>query len=161
MIEEGPESFMQRWSRHAAEGVLFARPEGSPLLEVLLGGVIVQLLERTNPYLGTPGRARLLVQPTTDSVENPPEGDDARWIDVPRRGAMRAQGRVIEREGRLLVVDAGVPLLVDVPGLNGEEGPAPGEGVRFTARPPIHGFVLPRAPGAAAGAQGRDIDEAP
>lgn len=166
MIEDGPDTFMQRWRRFAAEGVVFARPEGSPLLEVELDGVVVQLLERTNPYLGTPGRKRVLVQPTTEAVETPgdEEGADGSrvepFLEVPSRGALRAQGRVLEREGRLLVVDAGAPLLVDVVGMGPEEGPREGDLVRFTARPPVHGFVVPTE-ATGPGASTRDVDEAP
>lgn len=157
MIEEGPESFTLRWKRFAAEGVLFARPEGSPLLEVELGSAVVQLLERTNPYLGVPGPARLLVQPCTDALEPCPE--ERRRLEVPSRGSLRAQGHVLESEGRLVVVDAGVPLLVEVRDLAVGDAPAVGAWVRFEAGPPIHGFVLPREPRPAAGV--RDVDEAP
>lgn len=159
MIEDGPDTFAQHWRRFAAEGILFARPEGSPLLEVDLGGTVVQLLERTNPYAGTPGRARLLVQPSTDGLE-PPEGDGPS-IEVPWRGAIRAQGEVLHREGRMVVVDAGVPLLVDVWALSDADAPAVGDRVRFLAGPPIHGFVLPRENGPAAERRGRNVDEAP
>lgn len=160
MIEDGPDSFTQQWRRFAAEATLFGRPEGSPLLEIEVAGVVLQLLERTNPYLGMPGRARVLVQPSTDDLEVCGDGDEGTMLEVPWRGALRAQGPVLHREGRLLVVDAGTPLVVDVRGLADGDGPRPGAHVRFMAMPPIHGFVLPRER-RTGGPRERDVDEAP
>ncbi len=156
MIEDGPEAFVQRWRTYAADAVLFARPEGSPLLEAELGGAVLQLLERTNPYLAVPGTARLLVNATVVRVE--PCDEPERELSVPSRGALAGRGVVLEREGRLLAVDAGAPLVLacdDTPG----DGVGPGTVVRFEAAAPLHGFVLP--PERRSGPRdGRAVDEA-
>lgn len=159
VIEEGPETFVGRWRRYAADATLFGRPEGSPLLEALVAGTVLQLLERTNPYLGVPGPARLLVQPTAERLAPCEPGE--RRLEVPSRGTLRGRGPVLEREGRLVVVDVGAPLLVAAPDGAEEALPEAGAWTEFEARAPIHGFVLPPERGVAAGADGRGVDDEP
>lgn len=144
MIEDSPESFVQRWGRFAADARLFARPEGSPLLEADVGGALLQLFERTNPYLAEPGPARVLVHPVVDAIRRA-NGAAAggKRIEVPSRGALRAVGTVVAREDSVLVVDAGAPLVVAADAAPAEDV-GPGTWVRFDAEPPVHGFVLPR-----------------
>lgn len=156
MIEEAPEAFVQRWRAHAGEAVLFARPEGSPLLEAGLGSTVVQLLERTNPYLAHPGPARLLVNAVADQVDTVEAGDPS--LHVPSRGALAGRGCVLEREGRIVAIDAGWPILVVLPA-DAEVEADEGAWISFEARPPIHGFVL--APDRRGGQDaGRSVDEA-
>lgn len=156
MIEEAPEAFMQRWRKYAADAVLFARPEGSPLLEASLGSTIVQMLERTNPYLAVPGRARLLVNASASRIDGADDGPEE--LSVPSRGRLAGRGRVLEREGRLVVVDAGWPVLIEIPG-DTEVPLDEGAWIVFEAAAPLHGFVLP--PERRRGADsGRDVDEA-
>lgn len=146
MIEDSLEAFVQRWRPFAAEARLFARPEGSPLLEAEVGGAILQLFERTNPYLGEPGAARAVVHPIVARVEAVDEVAGERpekRIDVPTRGALHAVGTVLEREEGVLVVDAGAPLVVaSLEPIS--DGVGPGTWVHFTAEPPVHVFVLPK-----------------
>lgn len=156
MVEDGPESFVERWKAYAGDATLFARPEGSPLLEAGLGTTVVQLLERTNPYLAVPGLARLLVNASADRAE--PSDDDRPSLSVPSRGALAGTGRVLEREGRIVALDAGWPLLLE---LTAERAASISEGawIDFEASPPVHGFVL--APERRSGTdRGRDVDEA-
>jgi hypothetical protein len=157
MFEDGPDAFLQRWRAYASDAVLFARPEGSPLLEAEVGGAVVQLLERTNPYIATPGSARLVVNATVPEL-TACEADEPE-LSVPHRGALAGCGRVLEREGRLVAVDAATPVLLAC-----EVAPdgdvAPGAWVRFEAAPPVHGFVLPPERRRESG-DGRSIDEAP
>jgi hypothetical protein len=157
MVEDGPDAFLQRWRAYAAKAALFARPEGSPLLEAEVDGVVLQLLERTNPYLAPPGPARLVVNAVVGSLELCEEAEAD--LTVPRRGALAGCGRVLEREGRLVAVDCGAPLVLACEREPGAQV-ASGAWVRFEATPPIHAFVLPperrREPG-----DGRSIDEAP
>ena len=156
MVEDGPESFVERWKAYAGDATLFARPEGSPLLEAGLGATVVQLLERTNPYLATPGPARLLVNATADRID--PAEDDRPTLEVPSRGSLAGRGRVLEREGRIVALDAGWPLLLELTA-DGADGIAEGSWIDFVASPPLHGFVL--APERRSGPeQGRDVDEA-
>ncbi|HSG63403.1 MAG TPA: hypothetical protein VLD39_00310 [Gammaproteobacteria bacterium] len=155
MIEEGPDAFVQRWRAYAGDATLFARPEGSPLLEASLGGTVVQLLERTNPYLAVPGRARLLVNASATLVARD-EGAE-RDLSVPLRGSLNGCGTVLEREGRLVALDAGWPVVVALP--DDADAPSEGETIRFEAAAPIHAFVLPperRTPSN----PGREVDEA-
>lgn len=141
MIEDSLEAFVQRWRGFAAEARLFARPEGSPLLELALDGAVLQTFERTNPYLGAPGTALVLVQPVTEAVRPGVAGERA--LEVPERAGLRAHGLILERDDPFLAVDAGTPLVVAC------EAPLPGgllagDWVSFDARPPVHAFVLPR-----------------
>lgn len=145
MIEEGPDAFMKRWREYASDAVLFARPEGSPLLEAELGGTVLQLFERTNPYLASPGAARLLVNPTATLIEVAEElagEDEAPELIVPARGAVSGRGRVVEAEGRIVVVDAGTPIVLACEDVPPEGATTIGAWVRFEAAPPIHGFVV-------------------
>lgn len=160
VIEEGPETFTQRWRRYAADAVLFARPEGSPLLEAEVAGTVVQLLERTNPYLGVPGAARLVVQANAETMEAC-AADAVPSLEVPARGTLRGRGPVLEREGRLVVLDVGAPILVALPEGEAALDPRPGDRLQFEARAPIHGFVLPPASRSPAAGNGRGIDDAP
>jgi hypothetical protein len=155
MIEDGPDAFTKRWGAYAGQATLFARPEGSPLLEAGLGPTVVQLLERTNPYLAAPGPARLLVNPTATRLERltAPRTE----LSVPTRGALAGAGEVLERDGRIAVVDAGWPLVVALP--DGDAEAEVGAFVAFEAEAPIHGFVLPPERRAAQ-AGGREVDEA-
>lgn len=158
MIEDGPDAFLQRWRRYAADAVLFARPEGSPLLEAEVDGAVLQVLERTNPYLAVPGPARLLVNPTVTALQRAETSEPA--LSVPSRGGLEGAGVVLAREGRVVVVDAGAPLVLACDPAPDEADAVVGAWVRFEARPPIHGFVLP--PERRSGpADGRSVDDAP
>lgn len=158
MIEEGPDVFMKRWRAHAADATLFARPEGSPLLEAEVGPVIVQLLERTNPYESEPGRARIIVNPTATVT---PTDDASPQLRVPARGALEGQGTVIAAWQEVIVVDAGVPLVIAVEPVAASTAItslAMGTHVTFHAEPPIHGFVVP--PETRRTTEARAVDEA-
>ncbi|MEX2503111.1 MAG: hypothetical protein WD336_12105 [Trueperaceae bacterium] len=155
MIEDGPDLTMQRWRAHAADVTLFARPEGSPLLEAQVAGTCLQLFERTNPYAAPPGPARVLIDATGRVVG--PGDADAPALEVPRRGALAGNGRVVERDGDAAIVDVGAPLLLHLPE---DAGEVPvGTWLRFEADPPLHAFVLPTAP-TAHPLTGREVDEA-
>lgn len=140
MIEDSPDAFIQRWRAHAAEVQLFARTEGSPLLECMAGGAIVQLLERTGPYQAGPGRRRVILNAMVERLE--PSSEGASGLEVDGLGDLRGRGRVVDRDGALAVVDCGVPVVVAVLGDAGEL-PATGERVAFEVLPPVHGFVVP------------------
>ena len=139
VIEESPDAFVDRFRSYATRATLFARPEGSPLLEADVAGTIVQLLERTNPYDAPPGAATLILNPTAHDLHD--AGPDAvAALQVPERGALRGAGAVLAQAPGALVVDAGVPVVLAV-----EEADAwpVGRHVAFDAAPPIHAFVLP------------------
>lgn len=141
MIEDSPESFISRWRKHAASVELYPRNEGSPLLEARAGDALVQLFERTGPYLGKPGAAQVIIHPVTDSVQRVSDPGTAPGIEVTGVSRFEVRGRVVSVDGRIAVVDAGVPLVVAV--LQPPEQPLePGEMVRFTNQPPAHAFVV-------------------
>jgi hypothetical protein len=138
-IEESPEAFVARWRGHAADAELFARPEGVPLFECRVGGAVIQVFERTGPYLARPGPAKLIVNPTAAALV-PAETLEPRLepLGVSR---LAASGKVVEREGQLVVVDAGAPLVVAVSGPL-EPWVVPGAAVSFESDAPVHGFVV-------------------
>jgi hypothetical protein len=141
MIEDSPESFVARWRQHAASVELFPHTEGSPLLEMRAGSTLMQLFERTGPYLARPGRAQVIVHPVTESVERVDDTTALPGIEVTGVSAFEIHARVVAVEGRMVVMDAGIPLVVAVLAQQGAPL-APGELVRFTNRPPAHAFVL-------------------
>lgn len=144
MIEDSPESFIARWRDYAAQVELFPHTEGSPLLEVKAGTALLQLFERTGPYLGRPGPAKLIIHPIVDgALTCAPEGAEP-GIEATGVSSFQAVGRVVAVDGRMTVIDAGVPLVVAV--LDEQiQGSAVkvGQLVSFSNRPPAHGFVLP------------------
>ena len=142
MIEDSPESFVQRWRAFAAEVDLFARTEGSPLLECMADGVILQLLDRTGPYIAAPGRHHVILNPMVERLTEV-DGEEVE-LEVTGLGELRGSGRVIGGEGRVTVVDCGVPLVIAVM----SDGAAPveeGRYVRFEGLPPVHGFLVPQS----------------
>lgn len=147
MIEDSPESFISRWREHAASVELFPRTEGSPLLEARAGQTLLQLFERTGPYLSRPGRAQVIIHPVTESVERLPDASSEEGVssevgvEVTGVSRFEVRARVVTVDGHVAVMDAGMPLVVGI--LNQQGAPlAPGELVRFSTRPPAHAFVL-------------------
>ena len=139
MFEESPDGFISRWRSYAAPVTLFSRIEGQPLLELEAGGAILQVLERTGPYLAGPGRANVIINPTAEAVRVHEGGK--RSVEVTGIGRMRGCGTVLFRDDPFLVLDVGAPVVLGVM----ESLPAealPGAWVSFEAIPPIHGFVL-------------------
>lgn len=145
MFEDSLDGFISRWRKHAAPVRIFSRTEGLPLLECETAGAILQVLERTGPYLAPPGPARAIINVTVGSVEVVTPED--RSLESTGVGQARGCGVIVLRDEPFLVVDVGAPLVVGVE----EQLPAEavvGAWVSFTAVPPIHGFVLnePRLP---------------
>lgn len=143
MVEESPEAFVNRWRRHTAEVELFARTEGSPMLECRSGDLILQLFERTGPYQSRPGTAHVIINPVIEELsvvsgDEPVAPPQTECLGVSR---LRANGTVLERDGRTLVVDAGLPLVVSsfekLP-----EAVQAGTNVRLTSIAPVHAFVV-------------------
>lgn len=140
MIEESPESFIQRWRRYAAPVELFARTEGSPLMECRFGPAIVQLLERTGPYKAHTGPAQVIVNAMVERLE-PAEGEEVRGVEPLGLSRIRVRGEVVAVEPDGVVVDCAAPLVVS---LLDPSAPAPAVGsfVSFEALPPLHGFLV-------------------
>lgn len=158
MLEDSPEGFASRWSRYAAEVELFPRTEGNPLIECRAGDVMLQLFERTGPYLSRPGARRVIIHPLTDAVERLEPGVEPTLL-ANGISSLQAQGTVVATEGEFLVVDAGVPLVV---GVRGEplSGLRVGDSVRVDCPAPVHGFVLSSsAPRQVEASRGRHEDQ--
>jgi hypothetical protein len=142
MFEESPDGFISRWRDHAASVRIFSRTEGLPLIECQAGGAILQMLERTGPYLAPPGAAKVIINPTARQVEVKESGE--KQIEATGIGRVRVTGTITRRDDPFLVVDAGAPLVVGVEEPLPPEA-VPGAWVWFDAVPPIHGFVLREA----------------
>jgi hypothetical protein len=139
VFEESPDGFMARWREHAASVHVFSRTEGLPLLECEAGGAILQMLERTGPYIAPPGNARVIINPTAARVQV--HGSGQRSLEATGIGQLRGCGLISRRDDPFLVIDAGAPLVLGVQ----EELPAAataGMWVSFEAVPPIHAFVV-------------------
>ena len=142
MFEESVESFITQWRPYAADATLFAHTEGSPLLECRAGGAIFGVLERTAPYTAPSGPAKLIVHLTAEQVTLS-EGREPR-LEVLGPSRLRATGRVVLRQGRMVVIDAGAPVVVGSFGALPEQLAA-GDWVEVSGLPPVHGFVVTRA----------------
>ena len=142
MIEESVEGFVARWRTHPVRATAFARAEGSPLLELGIGDAVVQTLERTGPYLAPTGSVRVVLHAMTQAFDPAAEGE--RRLESPGLGRVELAGVVVERDGPLVVVDAGYPVVVGLDDPTGAaEPPSVGAWVRCVSLAPVHAFVLP------------------
>lgn len=141
MFEDSPEAFISRWQRHAAEVEVFPRIEGSPLLECRVGNALLQLFERTGPYISRPGRQLAIIHPITDDFEKLEPGGGPPELAAAGISRLEARGTVIAIEDKIVVVDAGAPLVVGVLGER-PQGLAVGDFVRLESTSPVHGFVV-------------------
>ena len=141
MVEESPESFISKWRRHAAQVELFAHTEGSPLLECGFGDVVMQLFERTGPYQSRPGAALVIINPVIEELRVMSGPQQAPHVESVGLSRIRLIGTIVERDGRSLVVQAGVPLVVSsLTGL--PEEARVGAEVSVTSIAPVHAFVV-------------------
>jgi hypothetical protein len=142
VIEESVEGFVARWRTHAVRATAFARAEGSPLLELGIGDAVLQTLERTGPYLAPTGPVRVVLHAMTRGFE--PAGQGERRLAGAGLGRLELAGAVVERDGPLVVIDAGYPVVVGLDDPAGEALP-PGVGtwVGCVSLAPVHAFVLP------------------
>lgn len=140
MFEESVETFIVRWRPFATDVRLFGGVEGNPLLECEVAGSILQVLERTGPYLASPGKARMILNFTTDRLEVTAPG--RKHIDSTGIGKARVAGVVLLREDDMVVVDGGAPVVVGVHEPLADTVAA-GDFVTFEGLPPIHGFLVP------------------
>lgn len=150
MIEDSVEGFVARWRTHAVRAVAFARVEGSPLLELGIGNAVLQTLERTGPYLAPTGPVRVVLHAMTQGFDPAAVGE--RRLEGSGLGRLEVAGTVVERDGALIVIDAGYPVVV---GLDdpAEEAVVPGVGawVSCVSLAPVHAFVLPSERSSVAG----------
>ncbi len=142
MIEESLEGFIARWRQHAATVELFPHTEGCPLLECRAGEAVIQLFERTGPYLAHPGPAKVIVHPVADELTVQEPGATLSKLESLGISRLTASGEVLDRDGAVLVVEAaGGPLVVAT--LAGPQVEITvGSYVTFTSQAPVHGFVI-------------------
>lgn len=150
-MEDSVEGILTRWSRHAVMGRAYGRSEGSPLLEVALGDTVLQLFERTGPYLAPVGPVRVVVQAVTEVFD--PSPAQGRSLQASGLSRLQLHGQVVEADGPWYLVDAGIPVLVGLdprgPGADDGHGedlrwrPQPGDWVSCDSLAPLHGFVVP------------------
>jgi len=141
MFEDSVEGFVDRWRRHATDGFAFARAEGSPLLEVSVGGSVIQLFERTGPYEAPTGPVRLIVHAVAAAWSIDPDATAALAAVSPAR--LHICGSVVEVDGPLAVVDAGVPVVLGFDPLDAAQPlPAVGDRVICESQVPAQAFVL-------------------
>lgn len=142
MIEDSVEGFVARWRTRAVRATAFARAEGSPLLELAIGDAVVQTLERTGPYLAPTGPVRVVLHAMTQRFD--PAAEDERRLESSGLGRLEVAGVVVERDGALVVVDAGPAVVVGLDDPAGEAVP-PGVGawVSCVSLAPVHAFVVP------------------
>lgn len=141
MFEESVETFIVRWRPFTTDVRLFGRVEGNPLLECRVADTILQVLERTGPYRAAPGQARMILNFTAERLEVATGG--RKRIEATGISKARVEGLVLLREGNMVVVDGGAPLVVGVHQPL-RDGVAAGDFVAFDALPPIHGFLVPQ-----------------
>lgn len=144
-LESSETEFASRYGAFAAEGTLYAQREGSPLLEFSAGGRVLYLFDRSGPYVGRPGPARVVVHgvldPAGTHLLSPPETAAAReTLTVVGVSGVEGVGEVLDVARRVWVVRARVPLVLAA------FEPLPparvGEWVAFRTQPPLHGFLV-------------------
>jgi len=141
MFEDSVDGFIDRWRRHATDGVAFARAEGSPLLEVAVGSAVVQLFERTGPYDAPTGPVRLIVHAVASAWAV--GADDAPSLAAVSPARLRISGTVVEVDGAMAVVDAGVPVVLGLDPLDAAlPRPAVGDRLACESLVPAQAFVL-------------------
>lgn len=138
MFEESIDDFISRWLRYAVAIQLFPHLEGSPLLECQAGAAIIQIFERTGPYLSLPGPAKAILNPMVAGLELVEGGQ--KELTVTGVSRVQGTGLIIDRETPMVVVDTGILLVIGVQQLSDDLGI--GDWVAFEAIPPIHGFIV-------------------
>lgn len=130
-----------RWRGYANRATLYSHIEGSPLLECVINNYILNVFERTNPYISIPGDIEIIVNPLAEQVTKPEE--PSKHLELTGISQMHACGLVLFRSDNTVVIDAGLPLVVSV-FANLPDDAAAGDWLEFTSLAPIHGFILTR-----------------
>ena len=146
-LESSELEFASRYEAFAAQGQLYPQREGSPLLEFASGGRVLYLFDRSGPYRGRPGPARVVVHGVLDHagggprVLTPDEAARAReTLAVVGVSEVEGVGELLAVSRRVWVVRARLPLVLgafeDLPRAE------VGGWVAFRTLPPLHGFLL-------------------
>ncbi|BDP40265.1 hypothetical protein DAETH_02340 [Deinococcus aetherius] len=146
-LESSELEFASRYEAFAAQGQLYSQREGSPLLEFASGGRVLYLFDRSGPYRGRPGPARVVVHGVLDRrgdgprVLTPDELGRAREaLTVVGVSEVEGVGKLLAVSRRVWVVHARLPLVLGA--FEELPGAEVGEWVSFRTLPPLHGFLL-------------------
>lgn len=144
-LESSETEFASRYEAFAAQGLLYPQREGSPLLEFSTGGRVLYLFDRSGPYAGRPGPARVVVHGLLDLPEthvlSPEEAAAAREnLTVVGVSGVEGVGEVLDVTRRVWVVRARVPLVLAA--FEPLPPARPGDWVAFRTLPPLHGFLV-------------------
>lgn len=141
-LESSEREFAARFADHAAHGLIYPQPEGSPLLEFASGGRVLYLFDRCGPYAAQPGTARVVVHGILepDSVDLVSPQGARETLTVHGVSALDGCGQITHVYGRAWVVRARLPLVLaafaELPPLT------VGQWINFKTLPPLHGFVV-------------------
>jgi hypothetical protein len=139
VLENSIAEFIQSWKHHATLALVYPQPEGSPLLEVRIGGRVIYVLDRVGPYAARPGEANLIVHPVAETVSRVQATEEIlKPVGVSR---IEAVGPVLETARGFVVVQARAPLVVGVFDDSWRDL-KPGEFVSVQSLEPVHGFYL-------------------
>jgi hypothetical protein len=141
-LESSERDFAARFAPHAAHGLIYPQPEGSPLLEFVAGGRVLYLFDRSGPYAAQPGHARVVVHgvlaPGSVQPVSPERGET---LSVHGVSALEGCGQITHVVGQTWVVRARLPLVLSafeaLPPLN------IGQWLTFRTLAPLHGFIVP------------------
>ncbi|CAM3967288.1 hypothetical protein [Deinococcus marmoris] len=141
-LESSERDFAARYASHAAHGLIYPQPEGSPLLEFLAGGRVLYLFDRSGPYSAPPGEARVVVHGVLEagSVDLLPGSEHREILSVQGVSALEGCGRVTHTVGKAWVVQARLPLVLAA--FEPLPPVLPGQWITFRTLAPLHGFVV-------------------
>lgn len=139
VIEDSVAEFVERWRHHAADCLIYPRPEGSPLIEARVAGRVLYLFDRSGPYSARPGEARLIVHPVAETIALSEAGTETLQSNGVSR--IHAAGTVLEVGRGVVVVRALAPLVVGIFD-DSWRRVSPGDQVSLESLEPVHGFHL-------------------
>lgn len=147
MLEESVENFINQWRDYALNVSFYARPEGSPLLELKAKQHVMQVFERTNPYGAPAGTGRAIIHALVEDFTVLDEGK--KELTMTGVSRLEATGLVLEQRPCYLVIDVGIPLVVGLANAKRQRYDEPeqtpqllGQWLHFENQAPLHGFVL-------------------
>lgn len=140
-LETAPDEFAACFAPHAAHGELWPQPEGSPLMEFVVGGLPLYLFDRTGPYTAKAGPAWVVIHGVLQAFEQLDEA--APQLHPLGVSQLEGVGQVIAVESRrTVIIEARLPLVLSsftpLPALQ------VGDWLGFATEAPLHGFLVER-----------------
>ncbi len=140
MLDDTPQAVLANFKANGVQAHVFARPEGSALLELLIDGQVLYAFERTNPYDATPGKHDVVLNVQADYVDVASEDQthEAPTWQSHEHGRFTAHGEVVQVGDEYAVLNVGWPLVVfPTQGREFREG----ERWHVDSPWPVHAFV--------------------